>query len=280
MLHRIKPIRVSLQTGVLLTTIVFGLLHETWAATPVSPATPPPNPGDLVAPIILSGRQSTRPPGTYSAGVTEIIRLLDAKVEELVILAFVQDSPTLYDPDPAELVALKEHGASTELVTALLRRGEEVRLQLVKALNALNPPPAPSARDALPEPEPPPEPPAPDAIEVPAPTPYYTYVYGGPWPYPTPLRDKCRPYWYERGRWWPNDHAGHPANNDLHRSGAGAAPSVLQTRNAVSAPGRAQPGSGIAHPRRPDRPVQANLSAGPAVGPRSPPAQISRRQSR
>ena len=100
--------------------------------------------GAAVAPLIISGRQSSRPAGTYSTGISEIIRLLDAKVDAPVVLAFIRNSPVAYNPDATELIALKKHGASTEVLTALLHHGDELWLQMAEAQAQRegNPPPA------------------------------------------------------------------------------------------------------------------------------------------
>ena len=124
----------------LFTAVVFGLAQAALAATPTT----------TVPPLILSGRQSARPAGTYSAGIAEIIKMLDAKVDAPVILAYIQNSPIPYNPEATELIALKEHGASTEMLMALLHHGDELRLQLAQAQSAVNPPPAAPAYDYAP----------------------------------------------------------------------------------------------------------------------------------
>jgi hypothetical protein len=132
MLYGSKIVQTGLQRGMLFTAVVFGLAHAALAATPTT----------TVPPLILSGRQSDRPAGTYSAGVVEIIKMLDAKVDAPVILAYIENSPIPYDPEVTELIALKEHGASTEAMVALLHRGDELRLQLAQARSGANPPAA------------------------------------------------------------------------------------------------------------------------------------------
>ena len=67
----------------LFAAMVFGLAQAALAATPTT----------TVPPLILSGRQSARPAGTYSAGIADIIKMLDAKVDAPVILAYIQNSP-------------------------------------------------------------------------------------------------------------------------------------------------------------------------------------------
>jgi len=68
--------------------LVAGLALE---APAVGPAT-------NVAPLIISGRQSAHPAGTYSAGIAEIIKMLEAKVDAQVILAYIQYSAIPYNP--------------------------------------------------------------------------------------------------------------------------------------------------------------------------------------
>src|ERR1022692_1583263 len=138
MLCRSRISRTGLKRGMFFTAVVFSLAQAALAATPTT----------TVQPLILSGRQSTRPAGTYSAGITEIIKLLDAKVDGPVILAYIQNSPIPYNPEAIELIALKEHGASTEAMVALLHRGDELRLQLARAQSWANPPAAAPAYDS------------------------------------------------------------------------------------------------------------------------------------
>src|SRR5664279_3980346 len=89
MLYRSKIFWTGLQRGMIFTSVAFGLAQ---VALAVSPTT-------TVSPLILSGRQSDRPAGTYSAVITDIIKMLDAKVDAPVILAYIQNSPIPYNPD-------------------------------------------------------------------------------------------------------------------------------------------------------------------------------------
>jgi hypothetical protein len=173
--------------------VVVSLAQATLAATSMT----------TVPPLILSGRQSDRPAGTYSAGVTEIIKMLDAKVDAPVILAYIQNSPSPYNPDATELIALKEHGASTELLVALLHRGDELRLQLAQAQSAINPPPVAPAYDYPPQATYPPYPYVyPDSSPVPYPPTDYSYTYGWPLAYGPSVRiNGCGPYLYAHGRY-------------------------------------------------------------------------------
>jgi hypothetical protein len=84
-----------------------------------------------------TGCEAARPAGTYSAG----IELLEAKMDAQVIRVYIQNSPIPYNPDGAELIALKEHGASTESLRALLHHRDELRLPMAQAQSAANLPP-------------------------------------------------------------------------------------------------------------------------------------------
>ena len=120
----------------------------------------------------------------YSAGVADIIKMLDAKVDAPVILAYIQNSTIPYNPEATELIALKEHGASTETLVAVLHRGDELRLQMVQAQSAVNPPPAAPAYDYAPQAAYPAYPyGSPDASDAPYPATYYSYGYGWPLAY-------------------------------------------------------------------------------------------------
>src|ERR1035441_5447902 len=141
MSYRSKTFRTGLQRGMIFTAIAFGLAQAALASTPAT----------TVPPLILSGRQSARPAGTYSAGIADIIKMVDAKVDAPVILAYIQNSTIPYNPEAAELVALKEHGASTELLMALLHRGDELRLRLAQAQSTANIPSAAPAYGYVPE---------------------------------------------------------------------------------------------------------------------------------
>src|SRR5208283_44014 len=103
MLYRSKKSRTGFRRGMLFIAVVFSLAQAALAVTATTNA----------APLIISGRQSARPAGTYSAGITEIIKMLDANIDAQVILAYIQNSPIAYNPEATELIALKDHGAST-----------------------------------------------------------------------------------------------------------------------------------------------------------------------
>ena len=199
MLYRSKMFQIGLKVGIVSTGVLLGV------STPA--ATAPANSSSPVAPLILSGRQSTRPAGTFSPGVTEIIKMLDAKVETEVLLAYIQSSAIPYNPDAAELIALKEHGASTEILTAILHHGDELRLRLAQAQSSPNPQPAAPTYGYPPDTAPPSysTAPYPDSGGSAYPAGYYGYGYGygygAPWAYRSSAWNGCR-QWYDYGPWW------------------------------------------------------------------------------
>jgi hypothetical protein len=201
MLYRIKISSLGRKVIILFTSTLVGLAPAVYALSPQPPQLN--NSAPTLPPLILSGKQSTRPPGTYSPGVTEIIKMLDAKVDPQVVSAYVQHSSVAYTPDATEIVALKEHGASTEFVTALLQHGDEMRLRLAQMFAAQNPTPRPTtaAYDTVPEPVVPTYPdPRAYAQETSYPAPYYGY-YPYTWPsvYWSSLgNNRCRSYGYSQ----------------------------------------------------------------------------------
>jgi len=239
MLYRNRISRTGLQRGLFFTALVFGLAH---AALAVTPAT-------NVPPLILSGRQSARPAGTYSAGIADIIKLLDAKVDAPVILAYIQNSAIPYNPEATELIALTEHGALTETLVALLHRGDELRLQLAQAQSAANPPPADSAYDYPPAASYPPYPyDYSDASYAPYPATDYSYASGWSLAYwPSVGISGYGPYRYAHGRYYPRGGYGYHAGGDAHPNWASAARPAPQAPPSMSAPSGEHTSSPVVH---------------------------------
>lgn len=212
MLYRNRISRTGLKRGILFTTVAFGLAQAALAATPTT----------TVPPLILSGRQSDRPAGTYSAGIADIIKLLDAKVDAPVILAYIQNSAIPYNPEATELIALKDHGASTETLVALLHHGDELRLQLVQAQSAANPRPAAPAYTYPPAVAYPPYPYGYDADASDVPYPVTDDSNGSGWPlayWPSVRIGAYRPYGYAHGRFYAPS-GGHNNSPVVHSGGS------------------------------------------------------------
>jgi hypothetical protein len=69
----------------------------------------------------------------YSAGIADILKMADAKVDQEVIKAYIRTSPTAYNLSATEIIALTEHGISPEISTGLIQRGGELRAQAMRA---------------------------------------------------------------------------------------------------------------------------------------------------
>ena len=75
----------------------------------------------------------TVPALRYSPGVADIVKLVDAKVDTEVIMTYIKNAPTAYNPSATEIIALKDRGVAPEILTAMLQRGAEVRAQGMRA---------------------------------------------------------------------------------------------------------------------------------------------------
>jgi hypothetical protein len=187
-----------------LVTVALGLTH--WALAAGPPATNlVSDSSSTVGPLILSGKQSSRPAGKYSTGIADVIKMLDARMEPQVILGFIENSVVPYNPDAADLLALKEHGASTELLTVLLHRSDQLRVQFPVNQIEAAPQPAEVSVVALPDNAsgemPLPDSAAPESAEGPDPGTVYTFAYYWPWLCQTPVCNSYRPYPFEHGCW-------------------------------------------------------------------------------
>src|SRR5713226_9796279 len=58
----------------------------------------------------------------FSQGISEILRMVDAKVDAVVIQAYIKNSFVAYNPSVSEIIALKGRGVSNDILTALLQR--------------------------------------------------------------------------------------------------------------------------------------------------------------
>ena len=129
---------------------------------------------------------------SLSPGIADVLKMADAKLDADVIRAFVKNSPTPYDPTVSEIIALKEHGLSSEIITALIERGGELRAQMAKARESKVVPAA--------------QPPYPNAATPYPVEPSYGYDTAQPvyaaYPYPYPVYSYS--YLYPGYAWWYN----------------------------------------------------------------------------
>jgi hypothetical protein len=74
-----------------------------------------------------AAQQSPKEKAAAPNGVAEVIRMLDAKVSPEVIKTYVESAPVGFNAGATDLIALKEHGATDDISTAVLKRSAEVR---------------------------------------------------------------------------------------------------------------------------------------------------------
>lgn len=98
--------------------------------------TPAGSPKPAAAPIIITNTplnaegskgKAGGPLPALSAGLPDIVRMYQAGVEEPVMLAFVQSATIAYHPSAKEIIYLRELGVSQAVLTALLKRGGDLR---------------------------------------------------------------------------------------------------------------------------------------------------------
>ena len=66
-------------------------------------------------------------PLVTSPGLAEIIRLYQSKVEESVILSFIEASNNPYKPTADEIIYMNDLGMSSKIIVALIQKGDKVR---------------------------------------------------------------------------------------------------------------------------------------------------------
>ncbi len=182
---------------------------------------------EVPAEDLLAAVQTNRAPVAISERLQEVVRLAQSGVGEDVVLAYVQNSPTPFNPTPDEIVYLTDVGISDVVITALVNHrgtaGQAVAVQAPVAQPQAVPQPAPQVQgEAAYNPEPQVVYSAPPTVQYASPSPAveYSYFYSSLAPYGTWVNvvdyGWCwqptvavidvgwRPYWH-RGRWLYSD---------------------------------------------------------------------------
>jgi hypothetical protein len=258
--------------GVIGWTLAVGTVNSTaalalssaagYSSTPVPTSSPAPWATNAVAESAV----------TFSAGVGDVLRMVDAKVDPQVIRTFVENSTVAYNLSAAEIIALKTRGVPDDLVASMIARGAQLRAKGATSNPSSTTTTAlPPAALVAPTPQAPaysyeyltvPTYPAPSYnYDYPVSPPYYYdyswYNYGYPWGW-------YGAYWpiytyyggYYGGRYHGDQHPGHPGRGhpgDSHPPGArgggppqsqpvpgtrsGSAPSAPSAPRAPSASG-------------------------------------------
>jgi hypothetical protein len=68
-----------------------------------------------------------------SKGIQEILKMVDAGVSKEVIKVYVEAASVAYNPNGADMIALKEHGVPDEVTIALLKRSAALRQMMTPA---------------------------------------------------------------------------------------------------------------------------------------------------
>jgi hypothetical protein len=106
------------------------LLLLSWGA-PVwcAPITSAPTRTASPAPSAVAA-ETTGQHGILAANQTdEVLKLLQANVGSDVIQAYIKSSPIAYNLNASDIISLKEQGATSEIILALIQRGAELRAQ-------------------------------------------------------------------------------------------------------------------------------------------------------
>jgi hypothetical protein len=65
----------------------------------------------------------------YSGGINEVAKLAKSGVDESVVLAYIKNSSGPFRPSAGEIVKLHDEGVSSQIITAMLQRGNELQQQ-------------------------------------------------------------------------------------------------------------------------------------------------------
>ncbi len=151
--------------------------------------------------IVIRGTDSSGAPSNLSSGVSDVLKMVQAKVDPEVIKTYVKNSPIAYNPSATEVISLKEHGVSDDIVTALMQRGGELRAQAARTAQAAPAPAAPPAYPGAANPY------APAPAYDYGTAPYYPengYDYGAyPYAYPYAYPGYSYPYYSYWPYYWP-----------------------------------------------------------------------------
>src|SRR6185295_4487552 len=151
-----------------------------------------------------------------SPGIAEIVRMQEAGLDAPVIQAYIENSTILYRANADDLVYLHEHQIAPALITALIKRGAELRAQAAEKASqnqAVQAQAQASQAAAAPSYTTPVQPSAPVYVQsypTEAYTSYPAYSYAPPvyYAYSSPYYSSCyRPYGYYGGygyRSYPN----------------------------------------------------------------------------
>src|SRR4051812_41711741 len=118
--------------GVLLVMPLPAMNAQTGNPAPGSPPSETRNPNAATAQagqVSPKSHEAEIPANTFSAGINDIIKMVQAGISKELLKTYIENSPVPYNLSPADLIALKERGVADDITTALIKRGAVVRTQ-------------------------------------------------------------------------------------------------------------------------------------------------------
>jgi hypothetical protein len=87
---------------------------------------------------------SALPPNILpSSPLAQVIRLMQAGVDESIIMTYVTNSGSTFNLDPDKIIYLKDIGLPNEVVTAMMQRDQQLQQQMIATTYQPSPQPAP-----------------------------------------------------------------------------------------------------------------------------------------
>ncbi len=76
-----------------------------------------------------SGTEAADATVHFSPGIADVVRMVEAKVDPTVIRTYIKNSKIRYNPTAEEIIILKQKGVPDDVLTALIEKGGEARVQ-------------------------------------------------------------------------------------------------------------------------------------------------------
>ena len=104
---------------------------------------PPPAPEDSTAPAAPEEPAALPPNIDTNSALAQVVKLIQSGVSEDVIMAYVTNSTSTFNPNPDQIIYLKDIGVPDEIVTAMMQRDQVLLAQTPAASYQPAPPAAP-----------------------------------------------------------------------------------------------------------------------------------------
>ena len=129
-LHRLSELKLGVRSTVLLLVTVFStlVLFEVKAASPGTAISGATTNITTAAPNVSTS--------AIPAGVTEILKLLNANVDRETIKAYIHNSFTYWNLSADSIIRLKDLGVPSDVIAAMLERNVQLRDEAIRAAQA------------------------------------------------------------------------------------------------------------------------------------------------